>query len=79
MQTTYRLTSAQEMSTEIMDAIKAAFQSKPITITVADDVDDYELSDEMKQVLDARLQEEESQYLTTKDSIERLQKKYGGL
>lgn len=39
MYTTYHLSSAQELSADIMDAIKAAFKSKPITITIEEELD----------------------------------------
>lgn len=37
---------------------------------------DFELSDDMKVVLDSRLQEDESTYLTCAESIEQLKRKY---
>lgn len=77
MYTTYHLTSAQEVSTDILDAIKAAFKSKPITIIVEEDDGDSELTADMKTVLDERLQEDEKTYLTAEDSISQLNKKYG--
>ena len=77
MYTTYHLTSAQEVSSDILDAIKATFKSKPITIIVEEDKEDFELTTEMKTVLDERLQEDEKTYLTGKDSIKQLNKKYG--
>ncbi|MEI7978064.1 MAG: hypothetical protein WCI53_04405 [Bacteroidota bacterium] len=77
MYTTYHLTSAQEVSADILDAIKATFKSKPITITVEEDEDDFELSTEMKSVLDERLQEDEKTYFTSDDSIKNLNIKYG--
>jgi len=77
MYTTYHLTSAQEVSTDILDAIKAAFKSKPITIIVEEDNSDFELTDDMKAVLDERLKEDEDSYLTTEESINQLNKKYG--
>ena len=77
MYTTYHLTSAQEVSTDILDAIKATFKSKPITIIVEEDEEDFELTTEMKTVLDERLQEDEKTYLTSEDSIKELDKKYG--
>ena len=39
MYTTYHLSSAQELTTDILDAIKTAFKEKPITITVAEEID----------------------------------------
>lgn len=77
MYTTYHLTSAQEVSSDILDAIKATFKSKPITIIVEDGEEDFELTAEMKTVLDERLLEDEKTYLTGEDSIKQLNKKYG--
>jgi hypothetical protein len=39
MHTTYHISSAQDVSIELLDAIKAAFKSKPICITVEEEVD----------------------------------------
>ena len=77
MYTTYHLSSAQEVNTDILDAIKAAFKSKPITIIVEEENSDFELTNEMKAILDERLQEDESTYLTAEESINQLNKKYG--
>lgn len=77
MYTTYHLTSAQDVSTDILDAIKATFKSKPITIIVEEDDSDFELTADMRTVLDERLQEDESTYLTSEESINQLNKKYG--
>jgi hypothetical protein len=77
MYTTYHLKSAQELNTDILDAIKAAYKSRPITIIVEEQENDFELSEDMKVVLDSRLQEDESTYLTSEESIEQLKKKYG--
>lgn len=77
MYTTYHLSSAQELNTDILDAIKAAFKSKPITIIIEEDNRDFELTSDMKAVLDERLQEDESTYLSAKESINQLNKKYG--
>jgi hypothetical protein len=77
MYTTYHLTSAQDVNTDILDAIKATFKSKPITIIVEEDDGDFELTADMKTVLDERLLEDEKTYLTAKDSISQLSKKYG--
>ncbi|MCH8553727.1 MAG: hypothetical protein LAT76_01115 [Schleiferiaceae bacterium] len=77
MYTTYHLKSAQEVSTDILDAIKATFKSKPITIIVEEDVSDFELTTDMKAVLDDRLQEDEGTYLTAEESVSQLNKKYG--
>ncbi|BAU53369.1 hypothetical protein [Mucilaginibacter gotjawali] len=77
MYTTYHLTSAQELNSDILDSIKATFKSKPITIIVEEDEDDFELTTEMKGVLDERLKEDEKTYLTAGESINLLNKKYG--
>ena len=76
MFTKYHLTSAQEVSTDLLDAIKAAFKTKPITIIVEEDNSNFELTDEMKAVLDERLKEDEASYLTSVESIKLLNKKY---
>jgi hypothetical protein len=77
MYTTYHLTSAQEVNEDILDAIKAAFKSRPITIIVEEDEGGFELTREMKDVLDERLEEDEQTYLTAGESINQLSKKYG--
>lgn len=77
MYTTYHLTSAQEVSTDILDAIKATFKTKPITIIVEEDETDFELTTEMKEVLDERLLENDKDYITSDESINRLSQKYG--
>jgi hypothetical protein len=76
MYTTYHLKSAQEVSTDLLDAIKATFKSKPITIIVDEDESNFELTEEMKAVLQDRLQEDESTYLTSGESINQLNKKW---
>ena len=77
MYTKYHLKSAQDLNTHIIEAIKVAFQSKPITIIVEEDETDFELTTELQAVLDKRLQEDGETYLTGKDSIKQLNKKYG--
>lgn len=77
MFTKYHLNSAQDINSDFLDAIKAAFKSKPITIIVEEDEVDSELTSEMKAILDERINESEEKYLTDKDSIEELKKKYG--
>ncbi len=77
MYTTYHLSSAQEVSADILDAIKATFKSKPITIIVEEDDSDFELSTDMKAVLDERLQEDENTYISAEESLKQLHKKYG--
>lgn len=77
MYTTYHLTSAQEINSDFIDAIKAAFKSKPITITVQEEEGDFELSTEIKAVLDERLEENQKTYLSSETSINQLREKYG--
>jgi predicted aldo/keto reductase-like oxidoreductase len=76
MYTTYHLSSAEEITTDILDAIKASFKSKAIVITVEEEVD-YELSQEMKYILDQRLAEDKSDYIPAEQSINELKQKYG--
>lgn len=77
MYTTYHLTSAQELNSDILEAIKTTFKSKPITIIVEEDTDDFELSDQMKAVLDERLIEDDKDYFSSEESIQKLSSKYG--
>ncbi len=77
MYTTYHLNSAQDLSNDILDSIKASFKSKPITIIVEEDEDDFELTSEMKAILDERLEEDETTDITAEESLNLLQKKYG--
>lgn len=42
-----------------------------------EDINDYELTTDMKAVLDERLQEDDKTYLTDEESIKQLNKKYG--
>ncbi len=77
MYTTYHLKSAQDLNLDILDAIKAAYKSRPITIIVEEDDSACELTADMKNVLEERLQEDENTYLSDKESINQLNKKYG--
>jgi hypothetical protein len=54
MYTTYHLSSAQDVNVDILEAIKLAFKSKPITITIEED-SNFEISQETKNMLDIRL------------------------
>ena len=40
MYTTYHFQSATEINTDILDAIKAALKSKPVVITVEEEIDE---------------------------------------
>ena len=78
MYTTYHLSSAQDINSDIIDAIKANFKSKAITIIVEEDnPDDLESSTHLQSTLELRLQEDETTYLTSYESIDKLNKKYG--
>ena len=77
MYATYHLSSAQEVNSDILDAIKLAFKSRPITTTIEEEVQDLELSQEIKNLLDERLLENESDYITADVSIKQLKEKYG--
>jgi hypothetical protein len=74
MYTTYHLESADEVPS-IVDSIMSAYKSKAITITIEEDED--ELTDEMKSILDQRLMEDESDYLTAEESINQMKARYG--
>ncbi len=76
MYTTYHLDSAQDINTDILEAIKVAFKSRPITITIEEEVD-FELTQEMKTILDERLLEDASDYISAEESISELKAKYG--
>ena len=54
MQTTYYLSSAQEINADILEAIKIAFKSKPITITI-EEQHLSEVNEDTKEMLDYRL------------------------
>jgi len=75
MYATYHLQSAQEVNADILDAIKATFKSKSITIIVEEDEDNFEISGKMKDILDERLLENEETYLTAGASINQINKK----
>ena len=77
MYTTYHLTSAQEVTPDILDSIKIAFKTKPITIIVEENVMDFDLTVEMKSILDERIQEDGKNYLSAEESINQLSKRYG--
>ena len=77
MHTTYYLESAQDVTTDLLDSIKATFKSKSITITVEETDCDEELTDEMKAILDERLLEDESTYMSAEDFFNELKERYG--
>jgi hypothetical protein len=75
MYTTYHLNSAQEINTDILEAIKPVFKTRPITIIVQEDSFEYDLTDEMKSELDNRLQENEETYISAEESLKLLNEK----
>ena len=46
-------------------------------ISFEKDEDDFELTDEMKRVIDERLSEDESTYVDAEESLKRISEKYG--
>ena len=65
MQTTYYLSSAQEINTDILEAIKIAFKYKAITITI-EKQQLYEVNEDTKEMLDYRLND----YLKNPNEVE---------
>ena len=76
MNVTYHLSSAEELNAEMLETIKATFKTKAIKIIVQEE-EEERLTAEMKADLDYRLNEPTTQYITSKDSIDRLKNKYG--
>ena len=76
MHSTYHLASAQDMNNDIVNAIKTTFKSKSITIIVEEDEDEV-LTNEMKNILEQRLNEDSTSYISAQNTIEHLNKKYG--
>ena len=74
---TYHFESADDIPENIIDSIKAAFRSKAITIVVEETDEAYELTDEMKSVLDQRIEESKVDYISATDSLKQLRDKYG--
>jgi hypothetical protein len=70
MNTAYHLNSAQ-----VIDAIKKILRSKAITI-ISEEDESNERPDGLKAILDNRLEEDETTYLTAEDSILQLKNKY---
>lgn len=65
MQTTYYLSSAQEINADILEAIKIAFKSKAITITI-EEQKLSEVNEDTKEMLDYRLND----YLKNPNDVE---------
>ena len=77
MFTTYHLKSAEDINVDLVEAIKALYKTKPITIIVQENEENAELTEELKDILDMRLAEDEETYLSAKSSLDQLKEKYG--
>ncbi len=77
MQAIYHLSSSQEITFDLLESIRNTFKSKPITIVVDEEIEDYEISEDMKRILNDRLAEDESDYISADESIKQLKNKYG--
>ena len=76
MCTTYHLTSAQDVDATILEAIKVIFKSKPITIIVEEQDENDLLSPELKAIIEERLQEDDTTYLTADSVLASLKNKF---
>lgn len=76
MQLTYQFASADDLNSDTLDAIKKAFKSKAITLMVQIAEPDEALSDDLKSVLNNRLEEDVATYLSSEVSIALLREKY---
>jgi hypothetical protein len=74
---TYHFESADDIPENIVDDIKAAFRSKAITIVVEETDVAFELTDEMKSILDQRIEEPKEDYISAAKSLEQLREKHG--
>ena len=77
MYTTFHFASAEDADNRLLDAIKAAFKSKPITIIVQEDTEEFHLTDDMKKIIDERLNEDTATYISGEASVKSLRDKYG--
>ena len=77
MYTTFHFSSAEDADSRLLDAIKAAFKSKPITIIVQEDAENFHLSNETKSIIDDRLNEDPATYISGEASVKSLKDKYG--
>ena len=53
------------------------FNAEEVEVIIFAKHDDFVLSDEMKEILDSRVNEPTEDYLTSEESLSRLKKKYG--
>lgn len=78
MYTTYHFDSAEDISVDIIDSIKATYKTKAINIIIEEEVKvAFELSDEQKAILDERLFEDTSNYIPSKELFKSIAEKYG--
>ena len=73
MYTTYHLNSAQDLTDDIIDSIKVAFKSKPIKIIITEDDDN--LDEDKIALLEDRMNND-TDFITSEESISYLKKKY---
>ncbi|WP_298143043.1 hypothetical protein [Flavobacterium sp.] len=70
MYTTYHLASAQDLTVDILEAIKANFKSKPIVITVEEEMDNTTYLNSTKankkMLHDSIVQDENGEYIAVK-------------
>ncbi len=78
MHTTYHFDSAADINQDIIDSIRATYKNRPINITVVEDAKEaYQLTDEQKAILDERLLEDKSNYITSNELFKSISEKYG--
>ena len=77
MSTTYHLSSAQDLTNDLLEEIKVKYQAKSITLIIEVTEIAHELDAEEKSLLDERLKEDQSTYLSSNESISILKNKYG--
>lgn len=53
------------------------FNAEEVEVIILPKQDDFELTEEMKQILDNRANEPTEEYLTSEESLSRIKKKYG--
>lgn len=53
------------------------FYAEEVEVIILPKQDDFELTDEMKQILDNRANEPTEEYLTSQESLSRIKKKHG--
>lgn len=61
---TFHFESDDDIPENIIDSVKAAFRSKAVTIVVEETDVAHELTDEIKSVLDQRIEEPKEDYVS---------------